>query len=149
MSTHVHRYTESREDRNKRIAIEAITLAERVAKVLERSRQGVQCAEDVAAELEAFHTRWKARGVNWTRPSLLPLEPDEWYTANELAAHLDKDPATIRRWHYRGHISALTSPDGTPRYQWGEVVAYDAARRARASGALRQGATCTPTSDVS
>lgn len=127
---HVHRYKESREDRNKRIAIEAIELATKAIALLLRANAGQQSSHTVAQDIEAFHQRWEARGVTWTRPGMLELDPDEWCTAAELGDYLDKDPATIRRWHYRGHITSIPASDGTPLYRVGEVVAYEARRRA-------------------
>lgn len=128
-SSHVHVYKESREDRNKRIALEAIALATNAAKLLALVQSGLPRTHTMDEDIEAFHARWEKRDVHWTRPGQLELDPNAWHTANELAAYLDKEPATIRRWHYRGHISSIPASDGSPLYQVGEVVAYEAKRR--------------------
>lgn len=149
MSTHVHRYKESREDRNKRIAIEAIALATNAIALLRDANSGIHRDHTMPEDLEAFHKRWETRTppVTWTRPGQLALDPDEWCTANELGAYLDKDPATIRRWHYRGHISSIGASDGTPLYRVGEVVAYEAKRRVVTTPV--HSASCTGACDVS
>ena len=110
---------ESREERNRRIALEALGLLERAARV----------DPVTAVEVEALHRRWEQRGVRWTRPREFVLEPDDWWPAQILAEEIDVDAATIRRWALRGHITARKSRQGL-LYNVGEIMAYRA-RRAR------------------
>lgn len=116
----VHVYRESREDRNKRIAIEAIDLLERA----------VAGNDELAHEVELFHQRWESRGVNWTRPGLMHLDLDDWVSAAEMAEFADVAPNTIHQWRSRGHITSIPGPNG-PLFNVGEVVAYQARRRTR------------------
>ena len=122
----VHVYQESREDRNKRIALEALELLERCATGDLRSSP----AALVRGELEALRQRWEDRHVAWIRPQRA-LDHDEWVTAQELSEQIDKSPATIRSWYYRGHISSVPADDGTPLYNVGEAIAWEAQRRVR------------------
>ena len=114
-------YRESRELRNKRIAIEAITL-------LRRASLGEMSHEEVAVDAEDFYRRWEDRGVVWVRPGPATVHPDDWVTANEMAAEADMSAAAVRRLCYRGRISSITADDGTPLYNVGEVLRYRAAR---------------------
>jgi hypothetical protein len=113
--------TESRELRNKRIAIEAVNLLERAA-----SAEGMRVQEWVRHELATFRGRWEKRGVPWLRP-VTNYDPDEWLTAHEMAARADVEATTVRRWHLRGHITAHML-DGRLHYNVGEVNAYLAKR---------------------
>ena len=114
-------YRESREDRNKRVAIEASTLLTRVA-------AGELSGEHLVAEVAAFHDRWESRGVNWTRPGIWLVDTDQWLTANEMAEYMDVSAAQVRRWAYRGHVTPAQSTDGTPLYNVGECISYRARR---------------------
>jgi hypothetical protein len=114
--TKVHVYREPREVRNKRIAIEAITL-------LERTVEGELSAKSLALELETFHRRWE-RHVSWTRPVRVHYDPDEWLPAAEMAARADVEPETVRRWHLRGHITAIRGDGNVLLFNVGEVNAY-------------------------
>ncbi|AER47647.1 hypothetical protein DS6A_93 [Mycobacterium phage DS6A] len=116
--------TEDRAVRNKRVALDAIGLLERIVSLLD--------LDGLRAELAAFHDRWAARGVHWTRPP----EPgafdlDAWLTADDIAELADVSADAVRRWHYRGHITRLYGDDGRPRYNVGEVVKYQARRAIR------------------
>ena len=117
---------ESREERNRRIALEALDL-------LGRAAQGELTGSVLAAEVHALHARWEAQGVRWTRPRQFVLEPDAWLPAAWLADELDVDAATIRRWALRGHISSRQSDEGL-LFNVGEIVAYRARRARRAAG---------------
>lgn len=114
-------YRESRELRNKRIAIEAITL-------LRRASMGEMSHEELAVDVEDLFRRWEERGVGWIRPGPATVHPDDWVTANEMASAADMSAAAVRRLHYRGRISSITSDDGTPLYNVGEVLRYRASR---------------------
>lgn len=132
----VHVYRETREERNKRIALEALTLLEKAAG-----------GKAVSLELEELHRRWEARGVRWTRPTPLICDPDDWLTANDMAEYFDVTAEMVRRWHYRGRITSERSPDGTPLYNVGEVIAYRARRNRRPTA--RQQTCLLPESDAS
>lgn len=114
----------NRELRNKRIAIEALDLLERVA-ALDGTADELEWLRD---EFGALLARWEGRGVTWLRPIQVPYDPDEWLTAAEMAERADVEPDTVRRWHYRGHITSVVGSDGRPYYNVGEVVAYQARR---------------------
>lgn len=103
--------SESRELRNKRIAIDA---ANRLARI-------------DGDEFASFQKHWEARGITWLRPAREPYDPDDWLPATEMAARSDVAPETVRRWHLRGHITAQ-SFSGLLHYNVGEVVAYLAKR---------------------
>jgi hypothetical protein len=117
-------YRESREDRNKRIAIEAITL-------LERAVAGDLTGEHLAAEVAGLHARWEQRGVDWTRPALWLVDTEEWLCANDMAQYLDVSAEQVRRWCYRGHITMRHNDGGVPVYNVGECVAYKVRRGTR------------------
>jgi hypothetical protein len=104
---------EPRADRNKRIAIEAITLLERAA-----NDDGLRIQD----ELAAFRARWDH--VPWVHPPTVSgFDLDLWVTAEEMAKHADVKPNTVRRWNYRGYITSVTI-GGRLHYNIGEVVAY-------------------------
>lgn len=113
--------------RNKRIAIEAVTLLERAA-----TEDGLRVQEWLRHELSALRARWEARGVHWLRPPSDTFDPDEWLNANDMAARADVKPETVRRWHLRGYITSMPSADGL-LFNVGEVAALQA-RRAREAG---------------
>lgn len=115
---------EPRADRNKRIAIEAIALLERAA-----TEEGLRVQEWLRHELKSFRNRWTERGVEWVQPQLGAFDLDQWVTAEEMAKHADVQPGTVRRWHYRGHITSTTH-NGRLLYNIGEVVTYIAKRAA-------------------
>ena len=115
---------EPREVRNKRIAIEAVTLLERIA----NDEGGMRAQEWARYELEQFRQRWEARGVKWLRPPREPFDPDEWLSAPDMAERSDVKAETVRRWHLRGHITAITNDDGGLLFNVGEVNAYLARR---------------------
>lgn len=115
---------ESRELRNKRIAMDAFTLLDRA--VNESVTMG---PESLRIEVEDLRKRWESRGVLWLRPRF-GYDPDEWLTANEMATEADVEPSTVRRWHLRGHITAQTV-NKVLYYNVGEVVAYLAKRSGR------------------
>jgi hypothetical protein len=116
---------ESREERNRRIAVEALTLLDRAART----------DRVIAVEVEALHRRWEQRGVRWTRPRAFILDPADWLPAQILAEEIDVDAATIRRWALRGHISSRKSVQGK-LFNVGEILAYRA-RRAGGVAAAR------------
>lgn len=114
---------DSREDIAKRVALSAIGLLDAVA-----------CGEldkpALTAALGMFHAAWAAEGVKWTMADERPLDLDEWLTASEMADLVEVEPATIRQWRHRGHI---TSRDGAATrgrlYNVGEVLAYQRRQR--------------------
>jgi hypothetical protein len=113
---------EPRELRNKRIAIEAVALLDRAA-----TEEGLRVQAWLQHEVEEFRRRWEKRGVPWLR--VVPTyDPDEWLTANEMAERADVKPDTVRRWHYRGYITAEKGGDSQLYYNVGEVVRYQAKR---------------------
>lgn len=124
-------YRETREDRNKRIALEAITLAGRFAELTHRAQQGQVTLDRPLNELEDFHRRWESREVHWTRGGPLILDHDEWASAQDIAEQIDRTPELIRQWHSRGYISSMPDVDGKPLYNVGEVVACEAQRRTK------------------
>lgn len=104
----------SRELRNKMIAIEALMLLSKVT--------------PEPPELEELYQRWEKRGVRWLRPELSIVHPDDWLSAAAMAEHVDVDAATIRRWHYRGHITSMQGSDGRAVFNVGDVLRYRARR---------------------
>ncbi|DAZ90133.1 Uncharacterised protein [Mycobacteroides abscessus subsp. bolletii] len=122
MTANVHVYRESREVRNKRIAIIAIDLLTRVV---------AGDIADPAAALARFHQARVDEHVYWTQPSAMPYDPDQWLTANEMAEIADVLPSTVQQWNYRGYITSSQAHDGTKLYNVGEVNRYLARRRPR------------------
>ncbi|PJE24744.1 MAG: hypothetical protein CK431_04410 [Mycobacterium sp.] len=112
------RVKESREVRNKRIAIEAIDLIGAI----------IAGHADPKADLDALIARWEGRGVAWLRPSGALFDPDEWLNANDMAARADVKPETVRRWHLRGYITSMRDSDGGLLFNVGEVAALQARR---------------------
>lgn len=118
---------EPRADRNKRIALEAIAMLERIA-----TDYGLRAQEWAECELGKFRARWAARGVEWVNPPQLgAFDLDRWVHADEMAEYADVKPDTVRRWAYRGHITTqYDAISGRPLYNIGECVAYQAKRAA-------------------
>lgn len=116
----VHVYRETRELRNKRIALEAIGLLQRCAYILDDPV--------ISNELDLFRQRWEARGVTWLRPADTPFNPDAWLPAPEIAKLADVTPNAVRNWYTRGHITSTDGPNGRPLFNVGEVVRYQARR---------------------
>lgn len=115
--------SESREERNRRIALEALDLLKRASRIDPMT----------AVEVEALHRRWERRGVRWTRPRRFILDPADWLPAQILSEELDVEAATIRRWALRGHISSRKSQQGK-LFNVGEIVAYRARRAGAGAG---------------
>lgn len=115
---------ESREIRNKRVALEAIAMLEYIA-----THQGGLRAEEWAAyHLAEFHKRWEGRGVRWLGTAG-HVDFDEWLPADQMADYADVTATTVRSWRYRGHITSVTDYDGrTQLYNVGEVVRYQSRR---------------------
>jgi hypothetical protein len=109
----------SREARNKLVALDAIGLIERA---LDTDSMGL-----LDLEFDAFHERWTEAGVSWTRRLPAAFDFDDWLPATEMAEYADVEPATVRRWHLRGHITA-DKVDGVMHYNVGEVIKYLAKR---------------------
>ncbi|WP_301119813.1 hypothetical protein [Mycolicibacterium fortuitum] len=107
--------------RNKNIAIQAIDLARSFADMTPDPAQ-------TAVALEEFHARWEAEGVWWTRPRPMAFDFDDWISAADMAVIADVGPNTVRMWCRRGHITAGCAPDGSPLYNVGEVLRYQARR---------------------
>ncbi|DAZ90331.1 hypothetical protein [Mycobacteroides abscessus] len=121
-TTHVHVYRESREARNKRIAITAIDLLTRIV---------AGDISDPAAALARFHQERINEHVYWTQPSTMPYDPDQWLTANEMAEIADVEPGTVQKWNHRGYITSSEAHDGTKLYNVGEVNRLLAKRQRR------------------
>lgn len=120
------RVTESREVRNKRVALDAIAILERVI-----DQGGDPYSVRLARawkETQAFHQRWCDRGVLWTRPTMQPFDLDTWLPAEDVAELADVTAKTVRSWQYRGHITAGRDNEGRPLYNVGEVLRYQARR---------------------
>lgn len=91
--------------------------------------------DDPAQSLADLDALWHDHGVHWHVPTQQPLEPDAWMTAADVVMHLahlasftEKD---VRQWNYRGHITTECAPDGSPRYNIGEIIEYLTRRRRR------------------
>lgn len=114
----------SREQRNKRVAIQAIGLLEQITELLE-----LPALRD---ELDRLHTEWEAAGITWTRPPKPgAFNMDAWLPGPEIAELADVDTATVRVWHHRGHITAIRDDQGRNLYNVGDVVRYQARRTRR------------------
>lgn len=111
---------ESREIRNKRVALDAITLLERIAYFWGNG--------EAIREAEEFHRRWAAAGVAWTRTTISAFDLETWLPATEMAELADVTATTVRSWHYRGHITRFFCPERGHVYNVGEVVRYQAGR---------------------
>ncbi|WP_156752957.1 hypothetical protein [Mycobacterium sp. 1245801.1] len=126
-------YGDSRELRNKRVAMDAFDLLDRA--VQESTTMG---PETLRIEVEDLRRRWESRGVMWLRPDRTPYDPDEWLTANEMAERADVRPITVRMWANRGHITSQRI-DGHVYYNVGEVVAYQGRRHTEIGRRLAHG----------
>lgn len=112
---------ESRADRNKRIALQAIQLLERAA-----TEPGLRVDKWLQHELAALRERWSH--VPWVQPTTVSgFDLDLWVTAEEMAVHADVKPNTVRKWHHRGFITAHKIGNRM-HYNIGEVVRYQAKR---------------------
>jgi hypothetical protein len=93
-------------------------------------------SDDPAADLQNVDRFWHDHGVHWPVPTPQPVEIDAWMSAADIVVHLAHlttfTARDVRDWHYRGRISSETAPDGSPRYNVGEVLGYLTRRRKRA-----------------
>lgn len=110
---------DSREDRAKRVAlsyrhlIEAIVLGD---------------VADPEAALLALDARWTELGAAWVRPTLAPLNLDDWLTGAQMAELFGQEPMTVYAWGRRGNVRVRVI-SGLRRYNVGDVVAYQQKRR--------------------
>lgn len=108
---------DSREDRAKRVALSYRHLVASVA----------------PDALQALDDRWCELGAGWVRPTMAPLDLDDWLTAAEMADLFHQEPKTVYAWGRRGNVRVQLS-GGVRRYNVGDVVAYQRERRLRRTG---------------
>lgn len=120
---------DSREDRAKRVALSYRHLIEDIAR---------GAVADPGAALETLDNRWCDLGAGWVRPTLVPLNTDDWLTEAEAAELFHQAPKTVYAWGRRGQIRVGHAADGARIYNVGDIVSYQSRRRLRGNGG-----TCT------
>lgn len=117
---------DSREDKAKRVARSYRALAQRIAQ---------NRCEDPAGDLHRLDQHWDELDIHWhiPTPDLITgaAEDDEWWTAPDIAAAIDRDRKDIYNWARAGHIRQRCGPDGTPEYSTADVITYNTHLRQR------------------
>lgn len=113
---------DSREDRAKRVALSYRHAMEAFAEE----------HVDVAGALRTLDDRWSELGAGWVRPTLAPLDLDEWLPAAQMGDLFHQEAKTVREWGRRGNVRVEVFA-GLQHYNVGDVVAYQRVRRLRRS----------------
>ncbi|MFD6197211.1 hypothetical protein ACFWE3_10955 [Mycobacteriaceae bacterium NPDC060252] len=104
----------------------ALDEARRVAHLLKNE----YAAADPAAA-QASINRLVGEGIEWLVGNRTPLDPDNWYTAIELANEHCVTPQSIRDWVRRNKLRVIHREDGKDVYQAREIDLYLQYRRLR------------------
>lgn len=115
---------DSREDRAKRVALSYRHLIETIAS------GGLHDDIAIEAALATLDGRWCELGAGWVRPTMAPLDLDDWLTAAEMAELFHQEAKTIYDWGRRGNIR-VHGVHGVRRYNVGDIVSYQCERRLR------------------
>lgn len=119
------------EDKAKRVARSYRGLVRRIAQ---------NDCHDPAADLARLDEHWQEHGIYWTAPSAVPFDADDWLSAADVVvtfAHfVTLTENQVRQWAYMKRkggdgITEQPGPDGKPRYQAGDVMAYLVRQRRR------------------
>jgi len=112
---------DSREDKAKRVALSYRRIMQNVAQ---------HRCDDPAGELHRLDQHWKQLGVHWHIPNNIPLDPETWLTAPELAHAIGRTTRDIYNWARRGHIETRQGP-GRTEYSAQSVLEYQRRKNQR------------------
>nr|WP_199344572.1 MerR family transcriptional regulator [Mycobacteroides chelonae] len=104
----------------------ALDEARRVAHLLKNELAAID-----PAAAQASVNRLVGEGIEWLVGNRTPLDPDNWYTAIELANEHCVTPQSIRDWVRRNNLRVIHREDGKDVYQAREIDLYLQYRRLR------------------
>lgn len=104
----------------------ALDEARRVAHLLKNELAAID-----PAAAQASVNRLVGEGIEWLVGNRTPLDPDNWYTAIELANEHCVTPRSIRDWVRRNNLRVIHREDGKDVYQAVEIDLYLQYRRLR------------------
>lgn len=104
----------------------ALDEARRVAHLLKNELAAID-----PAAAQASINRLVGEGIEWLVGNRTPLDPDNWYTAIELANEHCVTPQSIRDWVRRNNLRVIHREDGKDVYQAREIDLYLQYRRLR------------------
>lgn len=104
----------------------ALDEARRVAHLLKNELAAID-----PAAAQASVNRLVGEGIEWLVGNRTPLDPDNWYTAIELANEHCVSPQSIRDWVRRNNLRVIHREDGKDVYQAREIDLYLQYRRLR------------------
>lgn len=104
----------------------ALDEARRVAHLLKNELAAID-----PAAAQASVNRLVGEGIEWLVGNRTPLDPDNWYTAIELANEHCVTPQSIRDWVRRNKLRVIHREDGKDVYQAREIDLYLQYRRLR------------------
>lgn len=87
--------------------------------------------DDPAGALYRLDHCWADLGIYWPVPSDVPLDPDDWMSAPDLAHAINRDRRDIYNWARLGRIEQRAGADGTPEYSVESVFRYSSELRRR------------------